>query len=428
MPAEPKQKLLNDCFLHDQERLRHDQALQILRQRLTPIVSTEFIDLADAANRIAAQEIRASQDIPAYTNSAVDGYAYAAIDNKNADSEFPVSARIAAGENLAHGLAPGNAARIFTGAALPDGADTIAMQEDCRIVNKAGLQYVRVPSGLKKGANVRLAGEDLRRDEIIVAPGQVLAPQFIAAIASTGIAALEVYRPLKIAILSSGNEIKRPGESLATGQVYDANHFLLRGLLASLNMSATDLGILPDHAGKVRNTLQEAATSHDVIISTGGASLGEEDHFVSALDVLGKRHLWQLAIKPGRPMCFGQIGETAIFCLPGNPVAAFVCFLLYIRPALYRLGGSHWPEPHRFPVTAGFSVKSKKSGRREFWRGWLEYDTDGPVAHKFERDGSGLISGLRKAHGLIEVPEDIESVAPGDRVAFIPFSEFGLNS
>jgi molybdopterin molybdotransferase len=427
MKTDARRKLLDDCFLHDRERLRHGEAIAILRRRLGPMVGGETIRLKDAAGRITAAAIRAPRDIPACDNAAVDGYAYARADLEQSGGRFPVVARIAAGDRAPHALGAATAARIFTGAMLPEYADTVAMQEDCQTDETDGRQFVRIPAGLKRGANVRHAGEDVRSQETVVEPGQVLSPQYLAAIASTGADSIFAYRRLRVGLVSSGAEVRRPGGEPAAGEVFDANHYLLRGLLDPLKLAPRDLGVLPDNGEAVCEALRQAAANHDAIITTGGASRGDEDHFIAALDKLGKRHLWQLAIKPGRPMCFGQIGDAVVFSLPGNPVAAFVCFLLYVRPALIVLGGGRWPEPRRFPVRSGFAVTRKKTGRREFWRGWLEYgDEQTPIARKFERDGSGLISGLRLASGLIEVPEEVSEVSPGDTVAFLPFSEFGI--
>src|SRR5690606_15820477 len=210
------------------------------------------------------------------------------------------------------------------------------------------------------------------------------------------------------------------------GQVYDSNHFLLSALLETVDAEAHDLGVLPDDEDTVREAIARAATGHDVIVTTGGASRGEEDHVITAIDALGHRHLWQIAVKPGRPMSFGQIGDTVFLGLPGNPVAVMVCFLLYARPMLMALQGAAWQEPARYTVAAGFDVAQKKPDRREFYRGWLEHGPDGrPIARKFARDGSGLISSLRAAHGLIEIPEETTAFAEGDPVAFIPFGEVG---
>jgi molybdopterin molybdotransferase len=229
-----------------------------------------------------------------------------------------------------------------------------------------------------------------------------------------------------VAIVSTGDEVLRPGAAFSEGQVYDANAPMLAALIASAGALPTDLGVLPDDPGEIRRTLAEAAQGFDAVILSGGASRGEEDHVVAALDALGRRHLWQLAIKPGRPMSFGQVGDCVVLGLPGNPVAVFVCFLLYVWPLLRRMGGADWPEPKRYRLPALFAFPGRKVGRREFWRGILRETPHGLGVDKFARDGSGLISGLRAADGLIDIPEDVAEVRPGDVVAFIPFSEFGI--
>jgi molybdopterin molybdotransferase len=234
------------------------------------------------------------------------------------------------------------------------------------------------------------------------------------------------FARLKVAIVSTGDEVVRPGTAFAEGLVYDANAPMLTALVASAGALATDLGVLPDNPEEVKHRLAEAARDFDAVILSGGASRGEEDHVVAALDALGKRHLWQLAIKPGRPMSFGQIGDCVVLGLPGNPVAVFVCFLLYVWPLLRRMGGADWPEPRRYRLPALFAFPGRKAGRRELWRGILKETPHGLAVDKFPRDGSGLISGLRAADGLIDIPEDAADVQPGDLVAFIPFSEFGL--
>lgn len=431
MPPSNAKALLDDCFAHDRDRLRHDEALAILRARMSAIASVESVTLERAAGRILASDIATPRNIPGYDNSAVDGYAFAhGAGGQGREDEvvrLPVTARIAAGAPDVAPLAPGTAARIFTGAPVPQGADTIVMQEDCVLDKTGDPAIVAIPSGLKKGANLRRAGEDIAAGETLVGARTRLRPQEIAALASAGIAEIDVYARLRIGLVSSGDEIKRPDGKLDAGEVFDSNHFLLRALLEPLGVDIVDLGILPDMADATQAAMRQAASSCDAVITTGGASRGDEDHLVTALQTLGTRHLWQLAVKPGRPMSFGQIGGTAVFGLPGNPVAAFVCFLLYVRPALIVMGGGMWCEPQRFAVAAGFSIPRKKTGRREFWRGWLETGEDGePVARKFERDGSGLITGLRQASGLIEVDEDTTRVSPGDRLRFIPFSEFGI--
>ncbi|WP_186395822.1 gephyrin-like molybdotransferase Glp [Stappia sp. TSB10GB4] len=420
--------LLDDCFLHDRDRLRHGEALAILRERIAPVAECENIALGDAHARILAQSVSAPQNVPLFDNSAVDGYAFRHADHAAAtDGLLPLSARIAAGHAPDAPLAPGSVARIFTGAVMPDGADTVAMQEDCEATERGGRTFVRIPPGLKPGANRRRAGEDLAAGDVLVRSGARLRPQDIAAIASTGTDRVEVFRRLRVALVSSGDELRRPGEPLPIGGVYDSNHFLLSGLVAASGVEITDLGILPDRADAVRDALTAAATDHDVIVTTGGASRGEEDHLVSAIDALGSRHMWQLAIKPGRPMNFGRIGTCVTLGLPGNPVAAMVCGLLYVLPVLSALGGGTFFEPVRYQIPAAFSVPKKKPDRREFYRGSLDRDASGrTVVRKFARDGSGLITSLREADGLIEIPEEVTAVTEGQPVDFISFGDYGL--
>jgi molybdopterin molybdotransferase len=423
----PDRRLIDDCFLTDSERLRHDEALAILRERVGPVVEAERAPLRSALGRILAEPVTSPRDVPAADNAAVDGYAYASGDYEAAGGYFPAVARIAAGHPSPVPHVRGTAVRIFTGAVMPEGADTVAMQEDCESHVQDSHCFVAIPPGLKPGANRRKAGEDVQRGATVAEAGIRLRPQELAAIASTGAETVSVYRRLRVALVSSGDEIVRPGETLGPGQVYDSNNVLLASLLESVDCDVADAGILADEAEAVEQALAPLAAAHDAVLTTGGASRGEEDHLVTALDALGKRHLWQLAVKPGRPMSFGQIGDCAFVALPGNPVAAFVCFLLYVRPMLTVMAGGTWPEPQRFQVPADFSIEKRKTGRREFLRGELATDSTGRVVvRKFPRDGSGLITSLREADGLIEVTEEAPAVRHGEPVAFLPFSGFGL--
>ncbi|MEM5493817.1 gephyrin-like molybdotransferase Glp [Hoeflea sp. AS16] len=416
-------KLLNDCFLTDKDRLSHEECLAILTGRLSAVAAIEELPLVETSGRWLAADIVAPRNVPLHDNSAVDGYAFQAP----ATGPMPVVMRIAAGDLGKYRLEPGQAARIFTGAPMPEGADTVAMQEDCTVDDDG--DHVSVPLDLKRGANARRAGEDVAEGSAVLQESARLRPQDMAALASFGLPKVKVRAPVRVAILSNGDELLEPGAEISQGQVYDSNRAMLHALLGTLPCEITDLGILPDDASLIEATLAKTAQTHDVILTSGGASRGDEDHIINAIDRLGTRHLWQIAVKPGRPMSFGQIGDCVFLGLPGNPVAAFVCFLLYVRPALTVLGGGAYHEPVRFPVAAGFDVPRKKEGRREFWRGWLEPGPDGrPVAHKFARDGSGLISGLRQATGLIEITESVTSVAKGELVSFLPFTGFGIDS
>ncbi|ESR26742.1 gephyrin-like molybdotransferase Glp [Lutibaculum baratangense] len=425
MSRKAPRRLIDDCFLTDKERLTHEEALDILRERLSPVADLEPVPLAEATGRVAADAVLAPRPVPAADNAAVDGYAFALADYEATGGFFPVAGRVPAGHPTSEKLPIGAAARIFTGAVMPPRADTVAMQEDCEPHEQDGQDFVIIPPGLKQGANRRRAGEDLAQGTALFDAGQILRSQDVAAAASVGTAAITCYEPLKVAIVSTGDEVLEPGSTFRDGAVYDANRPLLQGLLAGLPVEVTDLGILPDRRDEVQETLRAAAETHHAILTTGGASRGEEDHIVSTLDEIGSRHMWQLAIKPGRPMTFGQLGDCVFLGLPGNPVAAFVCFRLYVRPALLRLAGADWAEPRRVMLKAEFDIRSKPD-RREFLRGILLTE-NGTVTgvDKFDRDGSGLITGLREADGLIEIPEATTEVKEGDEVAFLSWGELG---
>jgi molybdopterin molybdotransferase len=420
--------LLDDCFAHDDRLLTHAEALAMLEARLRPVVGTERVPLAEAAGRILAEPAVAPRAVPAHDNAAVDGYAFAFEDYAPArGATLPLAGRAAAGHPLEGAAAPRTAVRIFTGAVVPAGTDCIVMQEDVRLESDAAGARVAIPPGLKRGANIRRMGEDVAAGTTVVGAGTRLRPQDLGALASLGHADVTCFKRLRVAIVSSGDEVVRAGQPLRPGQIYDANAPMLASLVTGCGADVRDLGVLPDKLDAVKASLAEAAGRFDVIITTGGASKGEEDHLVAALDALGKRHLWQLAIKPGRPVSFGQIGACAFVGLPGNPVSSFVCFLLYVHPLLNRLGGAAWRgQPRRFLLPARFAIPNRKLGRREFLRGILHETPDGPMVDKFARDGSALITGLRAADGLIDIAEDVPQVAVGDLVAFIPFAEFGI--
>jgi molybdopterin molybdotransferase len=415
-------KLLDDCFLHDRDRLKHGEALALIAERASVVAGTEEVALERAVGRILAEDVRAARPVPGFTNAAVDGYAFALQSQAGAETVLKVTQRSAAGGPEPGPLGTGEAARIFTGAMMPAGADTCVMQEDVSVRGDS----IVVPRGLRKGANVRMAGEDLKVGDLAAAAGRRLRPQDIAAIASTGRPAVLCRRPIRVALLSTGEELRRPGAIIARGQVYDSNHYMLRSLLAQTGTVIIDYGILRDEAAKVRAAVRKAAGEADVILSTGGASRGEADQIVAAMLALGTLHAWQLAVKPGRPLAIGQVGDTVFLGLPGNPVAVFTTFLLYCLPMIATLGGERWRPPQRYGVRAGFRIDRKKAGRREFWRGWTEENDEGPVLRKFDRDGSGLISGLTKATGFIEAAEEVTRVEEGDVMPFIPFSEFGI--
>ncbi len=420
--------LIDDCFLHAPASVAHDDAIALLRARLSPIADVEDVTLGHALGRVIASPVVAVLPVPAHTNAAVDGYAFAhAAYAATSGATLEIAGRAAAGRPLDTPIDPSRAVRILTGAVMPAGLDTTVMQEDVELTTLDGRPAVRIPGGLRQGANVRKAGEDVRPGTVLFSPGHVIRPQDLAALASIGRASVACRKPLEVAIVSTGDEVVRPGSGpLAPGQVFDANAPMFDALTRLAGANATSLGIWPDDPAEVRQRLVAAAERFDVILTSGGASRGEEDHMAAAIGALGTRHFWQIKVKPGRPMMFGQIGRSIIVGLPGNPVAVFVCFLMYVHPILRRLGGAEWTEPRRYALPARFSFEGRKLGRREFWRGILVETPDGLAVDKYARDGSGLISGLRAADGLIDVGEDVPHVRPGDLVSFIPFSEFGI--
>jgi molybdopterin molybdotransferase len=418
--------LADDCFVIDRPRLTHAEAIDVLRRRVTPVADFETVSLSAAAGRLIAGAVTAERDVPADTNAAVDGYAFAFGDyDADRGSTVPLSGRVAAGANGLANAEPGAAVRIFTGGVLPAGVDTCVMQEDCRL--SEDLRRVNIPARLKRGANVRKAGEDVRIGTVLFETGARLRAQDIAALASLGHTHVDVFAQLRVGMLSSGNELAAPGVRLQRGQVYDANRPMLSALIETAGARVVDLGHVADNRADVETRLRDAVTRCDLVITTGGASKGEEDHLAPAIESLGTRHLWQIAVKPGRPLSFGLIEGTPVLGLPGNPVAVFVCFLLYGWPLVRRLAGGTWPEPHVYELPAAFTFTGRKTGRREYWRGRLVPQPDGRLAvEKFARDGSGLITGLREADGLIEIPEAAGDVHPGDHLRFIPFSNYGL--
>ena len=418
--------LRDDCFALEQPRVTHAHAIDVLRARIVPVAGVETVDVTGASRRILAQTAIAQRNIPLHTNSAVDGYAFAhGGEIEKAGGLLPIAGRAVAGHLLAEPVPPGAAVRILTGAVVPSLLETVVMQEDVTLESIAGTRHVRIPPGAKRGANVRLAGEDVAAGTVLFEPGHILRPQDLAALASAGLGQVRCHAPLKVGVFSTGDEVVRSGAPLREGQVYDANAPMIAALVSTTGAQAEDLGILPDDPAVVRRCLSEAALRFDVLIASGGASKGEEDHVVRALDQIGKRHLWQIAIKPGRPMTFGQIGHCVFVGLPGNPVAVFVCFLLYAWPMLRRLGGAPWPTPRAIQLPATKAI-SKKTGRREYWRGSLREQNGRLMVEKFDRDGSGLITSLRVADGLIEAGEDVGAIAAGEDVTFIPFTEYGI--
>lgn len=413
-------QLSDDCFAFGGELMPVAAALDLLRRRIEPVTAVETVPLSQALGRVLAEDVVAPFDVPPHDNAAVDGYAVF-FDDLAAEAEtvLPVTGRVAAGHLLGRPGRRGEAVRIFTGAPMPEGFDTVLMQEDCR----ADGESVAIPPGIKRGANRRKAGEDVTRGAVVLAAGRRLRPEDIGLAASLGRKDLCVRRPLRAAVFSTGDEVREPGADLPQGCIYDANRFALQAVLRQLGCEVTDLGILPDDLPAICDALDRAAAAHDVLVTSGGMSTGEEDHVKAAVEALGALHFWRLAIKPGRPVALGQVRGAAFVGLPGNPVAVMVTFLRVARPILLRLMGADESEPRLFPVRAGFAYK-KKPGRREYVRATLTRGEDGVLtALKHPRDGAGILSSLVESDGLVELPEDLSRLEPGAPVEFLPFSE-----
>lgn len=415
-------QLSDDCFAFGGELMKTEEALRLLTERLEIVVEREDIDLRHAAGRILAADIASDRAVPPHDNAAVDGYAVRFDDlEENGESRLTLAGRIAAGSQMDRPVGRGEAIRIFTGAPMPDGADTVLMQEDCRAENGT----VAIPPGIKQGANRRRAGEDVVPGTRILEAGARLRPQEIGLAASVGRISLPVYKPVRVALFSTGNEVRDAGMDLPPGCIYDANRYSVAAALEQLGCAVDDLGILPDSYEIIRDALADAADRHDLIMTSGGVSTGEEDHVRAAIEALGKMHFWRLAIRPGRPLALGQIGSVPFIGLPGNPVAVLVTFMLFARPAILRLGGSRKTKPDKYRVRVGFPAR-KKLGRREWLRVRLDRDSDGaPVAHKFPRDGAGILTSMVESDGLVELPEELTSLEPGTMVDYLPFSENG---
>ncbi len=418
-PCRAMAQLSDDCFAHGDRLLSVEEAAALVAARVPPVTGEEAVALATARGRVLARELLAPQPLPPFFNSAVDGYAFRHADlTPGAESTLRLEGRLAAGQAATAPIAPGTALRILTGAPMPPGADTVMMQEDTRLEG----EFVHLAAGLPRGANCRPAGEDVALGARALSAGTRLGPAEIGLAAALGFATLPVIRRPRIGVFSTGDELASPGTPLGPAQTYDSNRFSLLALLAGLPVEAIDLGILPDDAGATRHALLEAAAAHDMLLTSGGVSLGEEDHVRAAIETSGKLVFWKLAVKPGRPAAMGVVHGTPVLGLPGNPVAAIVTFLHLARPMVLRLCGTAPAPLPRFPAIAAFSYR-KKAGRREYVRVSLAYD-DGPAlkATKYPRDGAGLLTSLTGSDAFAELAEETVSVSPGDTVLVLPFT------
>lgn len=416
-------QLSDDCFAFGGRLLAVEEAAALIAARVPPAEGAEAVPLGAAPGRVLAERLRAKLALPPFFNSAVDGYAFRHADlAPEGETRLPVVGRLQAGAAAAP-IAPGTALRIFTGAPMPAGADTVMMQEDAREEGGA----VILPAGLKRGANCRPAGEDLAAGAMALPAGRRLTPPDIGLAAALGCTSLVVRPLVRVGVFSTGDELAEPGAPLGPARIYDSNRFTLMALLGSLPVRVADLGILPDDRAATAAALAAAAGAHDLLLTSGGVSTGEADHVKAAIEAGGRLVFWRLAVKPGRPAAMGVIrpqgaaaGGTPVVGLPGNPVAAVVTFLHLARPLVLQLAGAAAETLPRFAATADFAYR-KKAGRREYVRVSLAFGDDLPMARKYPREGAGLLTSLTESDAFVELPEEVTAVAPGDRVRVLPF-------
>ncbi len=411
--------LRNDCFALPAgiAWTPVDEALDLLRQRLTPVTGEDSQAVAKSMGRVLAEDVVARRSNPPHPNTAVDGYGFAGA-FPDGEHVLPlVSGRAAAGAPFDGKVPKGSAIRILTGAVLPQGVDTVILQEDVT----AQSDRIAFRGPLKAGANTRKAGEDIVGGDTALKAGRILTPADLALLSAIGVSEVAVRKPLRVAVISTGDELIEPGAEPALGQIFDANRPMLLAMVDRFGFTPIDMGCVADDRKALRAALDQAAQKADVILTSGGASAGDEDHVSSLLTDAGAMQRWRIAVKPGRPLALGMWKNVPVFGLPGNPVAALVCTLVFARPAMKVLSGSEWREPQGFNLPAAFS-KRKKPGRREYLRARLR---DGQV-EAFASEGSGRISGLSWAEGLVELEDGARDIQPGDPVRFIPYASFGL--
>ena len=401
-----------------------DEALGRLLRSVTPFAAdtAESISTFDARGRVLAAELRSLIDVPPADNTAMDGYALRCADVPAAGVSLPVSQRIAAGA-VASPLQPGTAARIFTGAPVPAGADAVVMQEQCAALDGGAVRIDTVP---QSGQWIRRRGEDVQAGAVVLPRGARLTPQALGLAASVGAATLTVARRPRVALFSTGDELVMPGDPLPSGAIYNSNRYTLRALIESLGCECTDVGIVPDRLDATRDALRRAALEHDVIVTSGGVSVGEEDHIRPAVEAEGRIDLWQLAIKPGKPLAFGEVRRGAstdargayFIGLPGNPVSSFVTFLLVVRPLLLHLQGVGEVTPRGLPMRADFDVP-RPDRRREFLR--VRLNAAGGL-DLFANQSSGVLTSAVWGDGLVDNPIGA-TIRAGDTVRYLSFTE-----
>ena len=419
----PKEQ--NNAINSNQELTPLESALPTILDSLHVVPGSDVLPVSSALGRVTTKDLLAPISVPPFDNSAMDGYAVCAADLTGSSTLLPVKDRIPAG-GIGQKLSRGESARIFTGAPMPMGSDAVVMQENCEFV-KPGESLIRILQSVKAGENVRKVGNDICRGSCLFRAGHRIKSTDIGVLASLGIENIEVKRKLNVSLLTTGNELQPPGDSLATGKIYDTNMAMLSSMLSELGCSVTAHHAVADTFGETLAVFEEAAAESDCVISTGGVSVGEEDHVRDVVNSLGAIDLWKLALKPGKPFAFGRIGgddflPKIFFGLPGNPVSAFVTFGLIVRPSLFVMMGCKPKAPVSFKVAADFE-RIDILGREEYLRARLDSSSEGAIARPLKNQSSGVAVSLSEADGFIVVPS-LTKVNYGDYLSFIPMSEF----
>lgn len=425
-----EQDRLLDCYQGDPELLPVAEARRRIHAQADDVGGDERVALRDALGRIVAEPVISPMNVPNHTNSAMDGYALSSADLP-ADSSGDSSRRLEvlgtawAGRPFDGEVKLGSAVRVMTGAVMPAGCDTVIMKEQVQEQSSPGDHAIVIGPGHRAGQNVRQAGEDIAVGDRVLDAGMRVLPAELGLLASLGIAEVSVKRRLRVAFFSTGDELRSLGEPLALGEVYDSNRYTLHGMLTRLGVELIDLGVIRDDAQAVRDAFLEAAELGDAVISTGGASTGEADYIGETLASLGEVRFWRIAIRPGRPLAFGRVGDALFFGLPGNPVAVMVTFYQFVQPALLRMMGCSEAQPNPTVRATCTSPLRKKPGRVEVYRAILSRDADGGISVRSTgKTGSGLLHTMSDANCFIILPEDGGSVEPGAQVDVQPF--FGL--
>lgn len=415
--------MTNDCFAVPDRLMSLEDAYALVAAQIQPVTGTEAMPLRRCLGRILAEDVVSPLTQAPFANAAMDGFAFRHADLSPAGRiRLPVVARVAAGHPLQGGVPAGAAVEIFTGAPLPAELDTVAMLEDCRLEEENGRRWVVLPAGLAVGNFVRPVGEDFRAGAKVLAAGRRLRPQDIAMAAAVGRNSLLVYQPLQVAVISTGDEVVEPGLPLADGQIYGSNRYGQMAALEAMGFAVSDLGHLPDRLEPTVAAFDKAAATHHAIVTSGGVSVGGEDHVKSAVGRLGRLHLWRLALKPGKPVALGQVGKAAFVGLPGYPVSALVTIMVVGRAVLQRLAGATAEPPLPTPLLlpAGFTF-DKSHKRRQFLRASLAWRDGRQVLVLFRNQESGVLSSVVETQGLVDVGAEVTKIAEGDLVPFFPY-------